>query len=301
MLYNKNKNLKGKKGLNLKIEEWNEENFEEKLKKLDIDSDFLKLPIKESKEKLKGLKEKLFDYSDIITELLDNNFITSISEIFSYDNLKDDYRHDLISEMGIRVCPYCQRNYITNYINEKGDRTTADLDHFYPKSLYPYLALSLYNFIPSCQICNSRFKGSKDTYDKIINPYKNSFDDKGVKFETSETLIENILGTDIEFNIRFKNHDNVIDTIKMFGLDKVYKTSHNAYIRNMLENIEKSPNKYIENLGDNIFSELTSEERNEVIRSFKEIVKEPYKHRIEEGEPLGKLTKDILDEFGIDI
>ena len=34
---------------------------------------------------------------------------------------------------------------------------------------------------------------------------------------------------------------------------------------------------------------------------FKDIVKEPYRKRIENGEPLAKLTKDILEEFNIKI
>ena len=34
---------------------------------------------------------------------------------------------------------------------------------------------------------------------------------------------------------------------------------------------------------------------------FKDIVKEPYRKRIEKGEPLAKLTKDILEEFNIKI
>ena len=35
--------------------------------------------------------------------------------------------------------------------------------------------------------------------------------------------------------------------------------------------------------------------------SFDDVVKEPYRKRIENGEPLAKLTKDILEEFNIKI
>ena len=38
-----------------------------------------------------------------------------------------------------------------------------------------------------------------------------------------------------------------------------------------------------------------------IIKYFIDIVKEPYRKRIENGEPLAKLTKDILDEFKIKI
>ena len=41
-------------------------------------------------------------------------------------------RHKLLSMMGIPVCPYCNRQYINNYIDMKVNKhkTTADLDHF---------------------------------------------------------------------------------------------------------------------------------------------------------------------------
>ena len=35
--------------------------------------------------------------------------------------------------------------------------------------------------------------------------------------------------------------------------------------------------------------------------SFNDIIKEPYRKRIENEEPLAKLTKDILEEFEIKI
>ena len=41
--------------------------------------------------------------------------------------------------------------------------------------------------------------------------------------------------------------------------------------------------------------------KEKIIKYFIDIVKEPYRKRIENGEPLGKLTKDILEEFNIKI
>ena len=96
-----------------------------------------------------------------------------MSKIFRYewlteDNLKypPNIRHQIMSKMRIPVCPYCNRQYVTLY-RDSGNhqKTTADLDHFYAKSIYPYLALCVYNFVPSCQICNSRFKGDVDFYE----------------------------------------------------------------------------------------------------------------------------------------
>ena len=163
-------------------------------------------------------KELFLGYNhDYLLDLIKNLNRTNISEnylphkLFSYDKFPNHTgewnRHKLLSLMEIEVCPYCQRNYISSFEENDDKRTTADLDHFYPKSLYPFLALSLYNFIASCQICNSRFKGSKDTYNSVY-PYEESFDHLGAKFKTSKEIIYEILGEkDSEFfiNIDYGN------------------------------------------------------------------------------------------------
>ena len=265
-------------------------------------------------------KELFLGYNhDYLLDLIKNLNRTNISEnylphkLFSYDKFPNHTgewnRHKLLSLMEIEVCPYCQRNYISSFEENDDKRTTADLDHFYPKSLYPFLALSLYNFIPSCQICNSRFKGTKDTYNSVY-PYEESFDDLGAKFKTSKEIIYEILGekdanffVEIDYkNLKNKDREKAEKSIKHLGLDKVYKKSHNQYIKDLLDNIEKYPKNYLESCVE-IFDEYYKDEnkKEKIIKYFIDIVKEPCRKRIEIGEPLAKLTKDILDEFKIKI
>lgn len=87
-----------------------------------------------------------------------------------YDKLTKDYRHKLISSLKTHCCPYCNRQYITSWCDDLSEHTTSDLDHFYPKSIYELFSLSLFNFIPSCQICNSRQKLNKVS--DILYPYE---------------------------------------------------------------------------------------------------------------------------------
>ena len=265
-------------------------------------------------------KELFLGYNhDYLLDLIKNLNRTNISEnylphkLFSYDKFPNHTgewnRHKLLSLMEIEVCPYCQRNYISSFEENDDKRTTADLDHFYPKSLYPFLALSLYNFIPSCQICNSRFKGTKDTYNSVY-PYEESFDDLGAKFKASKEIIDEILGEkDVNFfveidykNLKNKDKEKVEKSIKNLGLDKVYKKSHNQYVMDLLNTIEKYPEKYLESCVE-IFDKFYKDknEKEKIIKYFIDIVKEPYRKRIENEEPLAKLTKDILDEFKIKI
>ena len=260
--------------------------------------------MKKKNKKSKSILEIRFEKLNISEEYLPN-------QLFCYKKLqtgnKDWNRHKLLSLIGIEICPYCQRNYISSYEENNDEKTTADLDHFYPKSLYPFLALSLYNFIPSCQMCNSRFKGNKDTRDSVYL-YEEGFDELGVKFKTSKEVISEILGerySDFYVKIDYENLKNkedgekVKNSIENLGLDRVYKKSHNQYIQNLLYNIEKYPENYLENCVEMFESNV--DKKKQLEEYFKDIVKEPYRKRIENGEPLAKLTKDILEEFNIKI
>lgn len=42
------------------------------------------------------------------------------------------------------------------------DANQFDLDHVLPKSKCPIISLSLFNFVPSCQVCNEKLKGEKE-------------------------------------------------------------------------------------------------------------------------------------------
>ena len=260
--------------------------------------------MKKKNKKSKSILEIRFEELNISEEYLPN-------QLFCYKKFQDGNknwgRHKLLFLMEIEVCPYCQRNYISSYEENNSKKTTADLDHFYPKSLYPFLALSLYNFIPSCQICNSRFKGNKDTRDSVYL-YEEGFDELGVKFRTSKEVISEILGerySDFYVKIDYENLKNkedgekVKNSIENLGLDRVYKKSHNQYIQNLLYNIEKYPENYLENCVEMFESNV--DKKKQLEEYFKDIVKEPYRKRIENGEPLAKLTKDILEEFNIKI
>lgn len=98
---------------------------------------------------------------------------------------------ELMEDLGLTVCPYCNRNFIKT-IKVKQNAQGKDiyvkgqLDHFYPRALYPYLAISRYNLVPSCPSCNGASgKHDEDTKTKgVVNPYTLS-DSSGLKFKMS--------------------------------------------------------------------------------------------------------------------
>lgn len=88
----------------------------------------------------------------------------------SYSLPKDE----LIKSIDANVCPYCNRAFIYSTRTSQGNKIIqAEMDHFYSKELFPYLAIAKYNLVPSCSCCNGR--GGKFTADAfakhLINPY----------------------------------------------------------------------------------------------------------------------------------
>ena len=81
-----------------------------------------------------------------------------------------------------KICPYCNQNYAFTVTGTTKDFRPT-LDHFFPKAKYPFLALSLYNLVPSCYTCNSSLKGKTDFG---VIPHLHPFDMKsGFNFRIS--------------------------------------------------------------------------------------------------------------------
>ncbi|MET3846952.1 hypothetical protein [Paenibacillus sp. OAE614] len=164
---------------------------------------------------------------------------TLIAQIIDYSYMSSELRHELLHRIGVEVCPYCNRQYITNYIDHTEKKSTADLDHFYPNSVFKLFSLSLHNFVPSCQICNSRFKLARGT--EILNPYKHGFD-CDTYFDialTSASNSDSLIGGNTFFNIELHqthtgDRANPLEgSIRLFQLQEVYQ-SHKEYVRELL-------------------------------------------------------------------
>lgn len=154
-------------------------------------------------------------------------FYSRIYSVFHYDALIESREpwgaYKLTHALEVTVCPYCNRNYIHTSYNEHG-KTRPELDHFFPKSKYPFLSISLYNLIPSCHICNSNLKGAKDFF---LEPHLHPF-------------VENV-NSDFQFEIKYK--DEVIDEIvaDLESFDIVLKClTEDEQLKTQVENSRKT-------------------------------------------------------------
>jgi len=138
-----------------------------------------------------------------------------ISKIFNYDKLRAEYGVEIISSTNLAACPYCNARKI-EVVKGLFAVGTPDLDHFYPKSRYPFLATTLSNFIPSCWYCNQKFKREKDTYQGYLHPLLKGTEKYNV-FKFTPTL-------DSQPKILLHGCNQFKQNISMFELEKVYES-----------------------------------------------------------------------------
>lgn len=84
-----------------------------------------------------------------------------IVEAMRYDYVQKSVYPKIINQLGIKTCVYCNAQYAFSYDNGRNSFQNYEIDHWMPKSKYPYLCTSFFNLQPSCSKCN-KLKSSKD-------------------------------------------------------------------------------------------------------------------------------------------
>ncbi len=261
-------------------------------------------------EKLKNIIKDI-DYNiDKLTDKKKKNLFSKIENLFKYSGKFQSavLTPFFTNNFNFKTCFYCNKDFITNFKKEKKNLvSTFQLDHFYDKGTYPYLALSLFNLIPSCSTCNSsKVKGTKNTFrhDSKVGKYDNEtcispnsdkfkFNEK-VKFKlyldkSCENLhIKDKENIDIELKEYYSNdYDKYIE---VFKLNERYK-AHKDIVYDMITKAELYPQSRLKELQD-----LTG-------IPFQQIKKDIF-NLIDENEdlskkPFSKLIKDISEELGL--
>jgi len=259
--------------------------------------------------RLDSIKNEFSMYNDLFHDgKKKTSFGEEVLTVFNYKKFCDNdgngfnaYAH--LNKLGVTVCPYCNRQYIS-IVEKKGDlgKTRPELDHFHPKSKYPYLALSFYNLIPSCHVCNSSLKGTKDLN---CNPYEKHFDENAtfktvpVKLKDKEDKgyysAQSFLGVEEAFKIDLDTDDvKTKEDYETLRLDDLYNQH-----KDIASEIIKKAQLY----GDDKKSELVKLYGETLGITEEQIDRFVLGNYTEDEDmakrPLSKFTRDIAREFGI--
>lgn len=202
--------------------------------------------------------------------------------------------YDLAQKLKVNVCPYCNRNYTFTIKDKNSKSTRPDFDHFYDKGTNPILALSFYNLIPSCILCNSRLKSTaKFSTITHLHPYKDSFNDYA-KFRL-KIINSKFFYDEKGFDLKLETRNSKAKKIKEdFALETLYQ-EHKDIALELIQKAQIYNESYIDELYQKYEGTLFKN-REDVLRHItggyiddKDINKRP----------LSKLIKDISEELDL--
>ena len=282
--------------------------FEKRIEDSIVKTKLNKVPFSDTDELQKRIREiylckpsELESKHEEFTRYLNVNHRAEINDIkskyFDYETIIDytkrgegKHAYWLMGKLNVTVCPYCNRNYTFTI-----SRNRPQIDHFYCQENYPYLALSFYNLIPSCPVCNH----IKKTESLKIHPHTEEFGDN-CKF-TVNKMEQCVLSKDYNnWLLEFAPHDKKYDAnIEKLELMDFYNgvnghCGHKDYVSEIVFKAQAYNNQYYETLINTFQNQgLSSQEMNLLI--FGNYVEPEDMNK----RPLSKLTKDILEQLKI--
>lgn len=248
---------------------------------------------------LKFYKDLDFSYSYNVNKKIRVKKVKALYYIFNYDSFRiikteNQFNGFLLSKkLGIDCCPYCNRHYTTSSIVRIDKKVFPEFDHFYHKSEFPALAISFYNLIPSCNVCNTHFKGAKNSIlYNIFHPYTvvkpNHFN-----FKNFPTDVKSLYGHGNNITLQINYNESSVENAKLknsvdfFGILDLYERSHSDLIKEIIYRKLS--------VGDNYMNQL----QNAYKMSFEDSYRIVYETNFEEDKlhkrPFSKLKKDIYN------
>tara|TARA_R110002049_G_C9162724_1_gene561097 strand:+ start:2250 stop:3185 length:936 start_codon:yes stop_codon:yes gene_type:complete len=233
-----------------------------------------------------------------------------VSKIFDYkaftvkkQNPENYDGYDLAKKLNVRTCLYCNRVYtitVTTDNSDKGKITRPQFDHFIDKGTNPLLALSIYNLIPSCSICNSTLKGRKKfNLKNYIHPFiEDCVGEYNYKFTPFD--VDSILGnkSNLEVTITPKDKDSEIGkkiekSSATFRLNEIM-TAHSEELKDLFDIRYKFSERYFIELFST-YNRLGLDKED----IYRVVFGAHFNSKDFDKRPFSKLKRDILEELEI--
>lgn len=217
-----------------------------------------------------------------------------IEKIINYSNwfIKSEKHYDytLAESLNIPSCTYCNRIYTNTMKTENGKKVMRpQFDHWFPKSKFPLLALSFYNLIPSCSVCNSSAKSDTIFYlDKHLHPYV----DKDIlqRFSFSYDYFKSLNKYNIKISHKYGDK-KAYQTFKDMNLQTMFN-AHISELQDLIITKSAYSNSYLLNM---------IKAYPDAKLSFDEVYRLAFGTEFNEEDfykrPFSKFKKDILSEL----
>lgn len=223
-------------------------------------------------------------------------FGREIENAFNYKNFRSSAKVSWFADrLGMKSCLYCNAQFTLAVGNAKNKkRLLFQLDHFFSKSRYPFLSLTLGNLIPVCVNCNISKSDGIVSMNSFIHPYYEDAN-TGFNFKINQDkallyIIDNrnpeLLYPYLEVHDpRINNHK------KVFHLEELYKKHTDVIEEIILKSIYYNKSKREEIKSEFTDLVLTDSIIDRFVLGNYSLDSEINKR------PLSKLTKDIAKQL----
>ncbi|WP_428740884.1 HNH endonuclease domain-containing protein [Tenacibaculum sp.] len=199
-----------------------------------------------------------------------------IRKTFNYKSFRGTLNAKWLSEtLAVKSCSYCN----TQYTISTPKKSLYQFDHFYPKSIYPYLSLSFYNLIPSCVNCNQGKSKKLFKLNESVHPYIEGFNEIA-EFKVEKENLVSFLINPIKNQNLVKHHIDL--KAKYFG-DNEYEEKYENYLKEF--SIKEQYNNF-----DDVVSEMYLKSR-----YYDKARRKELRNFFEEEEI--KLTEEMIRRF----
>lgn len=184
-------------------------------------------------------------WTDYLTTAANRDFRNTMLDLFGY---RDRFRVVkakgvwFAHKLNIKACPYCNAQF-TITVRENGNPKKAkfQFDHFFNKSSYPHLSVSMYNLIPSCAGCNLTKSGKMMSIVDYYHPYESSIMNKMKFVLDNESILRTLLLNEIDReNLKTScepvssiHEQFVKDHCELYDIEGVY-ANHSDYAEEIL-------------------------------------------------------------------
>lgn len=235
-----------------------------------------------------------------ISGIGETEFYKLVVQAMRYDAVRDKEFIQYVKKLNIKTCVYCNAQYAVTTSSDNGGFATYQLDHYYPKSKYPFLCTSFFNLQPSCSHCNSS-KNARDAHfslytdnPKEIDPFVFHLERESIAYYMMSHDSNQL---DLKFGVKNINEANLNllkNHNKLFQIDNLY-TEYKDVIEEILWKAKIYNPSYCNQLS-NSFKNFFPYSSNDYLRflignyiNIKDIHKRP----------LAKLVQDIAREIGL--
>jgi hypothetical protein len=222
--------------------------------------------------------------------------LLKINEVFDYKKiLTKSKSYWLAKKLKTNTCIYCNRLYANTIEIEGGTNNEKRIarptfDHWYSKSKHPILALSFFNLIPSCSVCNTSIKSTAEfDIDTHIHPY--------IHDKTDQYNFSYIISDVGEYEVSIKDFDilsqKAKNTIMDFKIREVFSSHSDKELKDILDLQYKYSPNYLKELFQNSFTNLVADEK-EIYRLIFGTGSTPEEYHTR---PFSKFKNDIIEEI----